>query len=102
MDIIADGPVLKLSGDVDVRSTSRIREAIRAQMAAHEGDITLDVTDVVSIDLTALRVVAAAGRRAACSGQSVVLRGATGGLLRMLHLSRLIRFVRVDRESAVV
>lgn len=102
MDIISDGPILTLTGEVDVRSTGRVRDALHGTLAAYDADVTLDVSEVDTIDLTALRVVAAAGRIAARPGQHVVLRGAGGPVLRLLHLTRLIRFVEVERTPVAV
>lgn len=101
MDITADGPTLLLSGDFDVRSTGEVRTAIDDQMQIWGGDITIDMQGVESVDLTALKVLAAASRRALRSGRHVVLRGAPAPVLRMLHLTHLIRVVELERDVAV-
>lgn len=102
MRITTDGPTLVLSGDFDVRSTAQVRTAIYAHAQQWDGDIVIDVRDVTSVDLIALRVVAAASRRASAVGQHIVLRGASPQVLRMLHLSHLIRVVEVEREPLAV
>lgn len=104
MDITTDGPHLSLSGDLDVRSTFEVRNAIYDALARGDAHtpVTIDITDVDSIDLTALKVIAAATRNAAREGRRVVLRGACPAVLRMLHISHLIRVVEVEREPIAV
>ncbi|PWN04096.1 anti-sigma factor antagonist [Nocardioides silvaticus] len=100
MQIIADGPTLVLSGDLDVRSTGEIRNAVYDHLRRNDaGAVVLDVYDVETIDLTALRVLAMASRVALNDGQRIVLRGAGPAVLRMLHLSHLIRFFEVERAA---
>ena len=59
-----------------------------------------DLTAVAAIDLTALRVLAMASREAAREGQHLTLRGCGPAVIRMLHLSHLIRVVDVERSAA--
>jgi anti-anti-sigma factor len=99
MDIITDGPTLLLRGDFDVRSTMEVRNAIHDLLQGHDTDVVIDLTDVTTIDMTALKVLAFATRQAARSGHHLTLRGCGPSVRRMLHLSRLIRVVQVERES---
>jgi anti-anti-sigma factor len=101
MDITADGSTLMLRGDFDVRSTGAVRAAIDEQMQTWGGDITIDMHGVESVDLTALKVLAAASRRAVRADQHIVLSGPRPQVLRMLHLSHLIRVVELERDAAV-
>ncbi|GAB3858306.1 hypothetical protein GCM10028801_18160 [Nocardioides maradonensis] len=101
LDIITDGPTLLLSGDFDVRSTGAVRSAINDRLRSGDGDLTIDLHGVESVDLTALKVLAAASRRATRAGRHIVLRGATAPVLRMLHLTHLIRVVDLERDHAV-
>jgi len=100
MDIMTDGPVLVLSGDFDVRSTWEVRNALYDHLDGHDHDVVVDLTDVATIDLTALRVLAVASRRAIHDGHHVTLRGCGPSVRRMLHLSHLIRLVEVERHAA--
>jgi anti-anti-sigma factor len=100
MDIVTDGPVLVLSGDFDARSTWEVRNALRERLVGTEKDVVVDLTDVTFIDATATRVLAYASREAARSGHHVTLRGCGPAVRRMLHLSRLMRFVDVERAAA--
>jgi anti-anti-sigma factor len=101
VEITTDGATLVLRGDFDVRSTMQVRAAIYEHLAGQgEGDVHIDLTDVRLIDLTALKVLAVATREAGRSGQHLTLRGCGPAVRRLLHLSRLIRVVEVEREAA--
>ncbi|MDH2415389.1 STAS domain-containing protein [Nocardioides sp. CER19] len=99
MDISTDGPVLVLGGDFDVRSTFQVRNALYAVLEDHD-DVVVDLFGVTSVDVIALKVLAAASRRTAQEGRHLTLRGCCPAVLRMLHLSRLARLVEVERASA--
>jgi anti-anti-sigma factor len=100
MDIVTDGPTLVLSGAFDVRSTGEVREAIYDHLAAGDDDVVVDLTGVDSVDVTALKVLAVATRRAVRLGRHLTLRGCGPAVRRLLHLSRLIRVVEIEREAA--
>ena len=100
MEIVTDGHTLVLSGDFDVRSTMDVRSAIYEALHASDEDVVLDLTDVHTIDLTAARVLAYATLEASRSGHHLRLRGCGPAVRRMLHLTRLARFVEVDRAAA--
>ena len=100
MEIVTDGSTLVLSGDFDARSTWEVRNALRERLLGSERDVVVDLTEVTSIDVTATRVLAYASREASLSGNHVTLRGCGPAVRRMLHLSRLMRFVDVERAAA--
>ncbi|WP_244929335.1 STAS domain-containing protein [Nocardioides sp. W7] len=100
MDITTDGPVLVLSGAFDGRSTMEVRNALYELLAQHDGDVVVDLTGVETIDLTALKVLAVATRQAVRDGHRLTLRGCRPAVRRMLHMSRLIRVLEVERAAA--
>jgi len=102
MQIMTDGPILLLSGDFDVRSTGEVRNAVYDHLRQNDGAITIDMSEVDTIDLTALKVLAVASRFAYRGGERIVLRGTCPAVRRMLHLSHLIRFFELDRESIAI
>ena len=97
MDIVHDGPRLVLGGEFDVRSTFEVRTALRHHLAGSDTDVVVDLTDVTSIDLTALKVLAAATFWAQREGRHITLRGAGPAVRRMLHKSHLIKVVDLER-----
>ena len=72
---MTDGPTLVLSGDFDVRSTWEVRQAIYDLLEGHDEDVVIDLTDVDSVDLTALKVLGVATREASRAGHHLTLRG---------------------------
>ena len=99
MEIVTDGSTLVLSGDFDVRSTWEVRAAIYDHLEEHDEDVVIDLTDVYVVDVTALKVLAVATRQAVRSGHHLTLRGCGPSVRRMLHISRLIRVVEVERQA---
>ena len=102
MDIVTRGATIVLSGAFDVRSTGVVRKAIYDHLNSRDEDVFIDLTDVDSVDLTALKVLAVATRQASRLGHHLILRGCRPAVRRLLHLSRLIRVVQVEREVATV
>jgi len=100
VDITAEGRTLVLRGDFDVRSTWQVRNAIYEHLDSHDEDVIVDLTHVESIDLTALRVLAVATRRAGRAGHHLTLRGCCPAVRRLLHISRLAHAVQVERAAA--
>jgi anti-anti-sigma factor len=101
MEITTDGHQLALAGDFDVRSTTEVRTALYDLLAVHD-EVVVDLSDVVTVDVIALRVLAAASHLALDHGQHVTLRGCNGAVRRLLHLTHLIRAVDVERELVAV
>jgi anti-anti-sigma factor len=99
MDIMTDGPTLVLSGDFDVRSTWEVRRAIYDQLHGHDQDVVVDLSGVDTCDVTALKVLAVATREASRDGRHLTLRGCGPAVRRLLHLSRLMRLVEVERVA---
>lgn len=100
MDITIDGAVLMLHGDFDVRSTSQVRHALYERLDGADRDVVVDMTEVDTIDLTALRLLAVATRQAHKEGHHLTLRGCGPAVRRMLHVSRLAHAVDVERAAA--
>ena len=99
MEIVTDGSTLVLRGDFDVRSTWEVRAAIYDHLEEHDEDVVIDLTDVYAVDVTALKVLAVATRQAVRAGHHLTLRGCGPSVRRMLHISRLIRVVEVERQA---
>jgi anti-anti-sigma factor len=98
MEIVSDGATLVLGGEFDVRSTGDVRRILYELLAVSESDVVVDLTGVVAIDVTALKVLAVATREANRGGGHLRLRGCGPHVMRMLHMTRLIRMVEVERS----
>ena len=95
-----DDGVCNRTTNFDVRSTWEVRTAIYELLEGHDTDVVVDLTDVSTIDMTALRLLAVATRQATRDGHHLTLRGCGPSVRRMLHLSHLIRVVEVERAAA--
>ncbi len=100
MEIVHEGRTLVLTGDFDVRSTMEVRTAIHEHLHGDEQDLVIDLSGVGTLDSTAARVLAYATLEAGRSGHHLRLRGCGPAVRRMLHLTRLARFIEVDRQAA--
>ncbi len=100
MDIISDGQTLVLHGDFDVRSTWEVRNAIYERLESFDSDVVVDMTDVRTIDVTALRLLAVATRHAWLSGHHLTVRNPGPAVRRMVHLTRLAHAIEVERGAA--
>jgi anti-anti-sigma factor len=100
MDIVHDGQTLWLTGDFDVRSTMEVRSAIHDHLDGVRPDLTVDLTGVHTLDLTAARVLAYATIEASRSGGHLRVRGCGPAVRRMLQITRLARFIEVERAAA--
>jgi anti-anti-sigma factor len=102
MEQTIDGSTLVLSGSLDVRCTAELRTAVYALLERCDGDVFVDVSQVESVDMTTLKMLAVANRAAERAGHRVVLRGGSPGLRRLLHLSHLRWMLPVEPGSSSV
>ena len=100
MDIVFDGPTLVLRGAFDVRSTWEVRNAIYERLESDDSDVVVDMTDVSTIDATALRLLAVATRHAWLTGHHLTVRNPGPAVRRMAHLTRLAHALEVERIAA--
>jgi anti-anti-sigma factor len=77
-----------------------VRNAIHEQLDGMERDLTIDLAGVHTIDLTAARVLAYASLEASRAGHHVRVRGCGPAVRRLLQVSRLARFIEVERAAA--
>lgn len=91
---------ISLSGRLDGRCSAEVREALYDHIEQHPGeDVIVDLTRVESIDVTALRMLAAAALRVERAGRKVVLRGCSPALRRVLAHGGWRRLFRLERGA---
>ena len=83
-----------------VRSTSAVRNAIYHQLEVRDEDVVIDMSDVSTIDVTALRLLAVATRHAWLTGHHLTVRNPGPAVRRMAHLARLAHALEVERVAA--
>jgi anti-anti-sigma factor len=93
---------LVLSGHLDGRCSTEVREVINARLAEHaDQDLVLDMSEVESVDLTVLRLLAAVAVRLQRDRHRLVLLGCRPSLRRVLTHGVLPRLFVVQRSSPV-
>ncbi|MGH3414457.1 MAG: STAS domain-containing protein [Marmoricola sp.] len=102
MELYRDGAILEVRGQVDGRGTAELRDGLHQLLEQHGGNAVLDLTDVDSVDLTALRTIAVASRSATLDGQHLRLRGCSPLVRRLLLLAHLRGLIEFDPEPSAV
>lgn len=96
MELHREGATVRLRGQLDGRSTAELRDVLYAQLDSASGDVVLDLAEVESVDLTALRMIAVTSRYAALQGRRLLLRDCSPLVRRLLHLSHLRCLIEFD------
>ena len=89
---------ITLSGRLDGRCTSELREVLALHLGRHpDADVHLDMSAVESADLTVVRLLAAVGVRLQRSGHRLVLVGCKPSVRRVLTHGALPRLIALQR-----
>ncbi len=88
--------VVDVSGELDLRSTGRVRERIEDALAAHPAQLVVDLSQCTFVDASALAMLLEAHRRIARGGGVLTLRGCSPRVLRLLSLTGLRRVFDLD------
>lgn len=99
MELLRDGAILAVAGQLDGRGTAELRDALRLLLEEHADQAVLDLHQVDSIDLTALRMIAATSRSATLDGRRLRLRGCSPLVRRLVLLAHLRGLVELEPEA---
>lgn len=92
------GQLVVLSGRLDVRTVSAVRDELHAAVDSGSGRLVVDMSEVVQVDATGLGVLVGTHRRAQLAGRRLVLRGTPPRLRRLLRATRLERVLPTEPE----
>jgi anti-anti-sigma factor len=97
MEATTEGQVLVLAGRFDGRSTSEVRDLLYEQID-HYDVVVVDLTAVDSVDVTALRMLAAASALLERDGRSLTLRGCRPAVRRVIAFTKIRTVLQLERE----
>jgi anti-anti-sigma factor len=83
--------VVKVEGELDVSSVSRVREHLHDALSVRPGRLVVDLEDCPFVDACALTMLLDVHRRAWRAGGVLTLRGCSPRVLRLLSLTGLRR-----------
>src|ERR1700759_5399046 len=83
------GPVVTISGEIDIESGPRLRDQLLCAMRRHGARLALDLTGVTFIDCTGINALLAARRHAQLEGGWLRVIRASPRVERVLSLTRL-------------
>jgi anti-sigma B factor antagonist len=94
----ADESWLLVSGEVDMATAPLLEHAVRDAERARPDRLTIDLSGVGFLDVSGLRVLLLAARRAREDGRRVVLARPTRMIRRLLALTAIDQSVEVLKE----
>lgn len=99
MNIRTEGNTLALGGRFDGRSTAEVRAQLRL-LAEHHRDIAVDLSEVDSVDVNALTLLAATSKTLELQGRRLVVRGCRPALRRIIAYTRVRSVLVLEQEPA--
>jgi anti-anti-sigma factor len=99
--LVADD-CLTLEGHLDGRRSAEVREALYRHIESHpDGDPVVDLSGVESVDVTTMRLLAAAALKVEREGRRLVLRDCSPALRRAVAFTGWRRLFGFERTTTV-
>lgn len=92
-----DGPVVRVTGELDVATVGRFREAVHRALDGRGRRLVVDVAELDFIDSTALGVLVSAVKAMAARGGVVVVQSPSRAIVRVLEITGLDGRVEIAR-----
>ena len=99
MEATTNGEALVLAGRLDGRSTAMVREVLYSLMSRVD-DVVVDLTDVESIDVTGLTMLAATSKLMEREGRHLTLRGCRPALRRVIAFTKIRGVLEIEKRAA--
>jgi anti-anti-sigma factor len=93
------GPVVTVSGEIDIQSGPQLRDQLLCAMRLHGARLALDLTGVTFMDCAGINALLAARRRAQLEGGWLRVIRASPRVERVLELTRLHRVLMPTARS---
>ena len=94
------GPVVLLTGDLDIESAGRFQEAVAGTVAAHRGGVVhLDLTGLTFLDVSGARALATLHDQAVAGGGRVKVRGIDESRLPAAAILGLSEYLQADEAG---
>jgi anti-sigma B factor antagonist len=88
--------VVSATGELDMASAPRLRDALFDAVADHDGDVVVDLAGVTFMDSTGLGVLATAYKRLGREGRRLVIKSPTRNVRRVLEVCRLDEVLAIE------
>lgn len=96
LEIINEGDGVKISGEVDIATSSQFEDAILSQVRAKRPQVRLDVEDMEYIDSTGIGILMDIKKNHLNAGQEIVLIKPKRSILKLLQLTGADRIFTIE------
>ena len=92
---------VSLPARVDATTSGDVRYALQVALdSTHDGDLVVDASSVISLDVAGLGVLVAAHRKARQRGRRLVICDPQPRVVRILAVTRLHKVLTLDRAAS--
>jgi len=91
--------ILTLTGEIDISTSGRVREALIAISNSGENKVVVDMTNVTFLDSTGLAALVGPLKRFRSMNGQIVLRSPTRGVQKVLEITGLTRVFTIESSQ---